>query len=724
MFMVHRKLGLVLKNAIISFGRNFSGSGIQRGAKFALRKYQEDCINTCAEAINTKGKMRIGVSLPTGSGKTVVFTHLIPKIKPKEGQGGKVLILVHKSELAIQASEACQRYLPDQNVQIDMGSKFKLDWDNDPDVIVGSVPTLGRSDNGRLAQLRPEEFKLIIIDECHHSSANSYISVLNHFNALSKESKVPIIGFSATFNREDEKNLDSVFDEVVFHVDIFELLKMNYISDAKLTNVLLDSSDLSTVSTNSNGEFVLRSLSNEINKPTNNEIVLRTYMKLLQDYDMKSTLVFAVDIAHVNDLYDVFQKYGVRCSKLSSETPADERREIIHNFKAGYTKVLINCGILTEGTDIPNIDCILLVRPTNSRNLLSQMIGRGLRLHPGKECCHIIDFVGIDRDISVEPTLKSIISVEPVRHSKRELKETPEQLMEELQDTDLSQVSEELRVPIDEKFLENLEIEFETYSSLELYSRSLVKVAKETQFYISKSMLKWIRLNTYQWFIKPYGSDHFFVLTKHPQGLQKAFLKGIVTKEFYKSENDAFNEFGKSPCYSLLIYEPIVYTDPRAKFFRFGNFPTRTRKKRLAMKIKNDPRLCITAVENWCKSKQVFGQSMKNAPFRKERASDVQVKTAMKILTKELKARKYSVKDKLAFKAHLTSMTKGQIGEIIDLSVGGFLSSLRRITANIDRTLRRTGAIIDKDSSIEAETSMESSLLDPSIDGTSALEIK
>lgn len=149
--------------------------------------------------------------------------------------------------------------------------------------------------------------------------------------------------------------------------------------------------------------------------------------------------MFCVDIAHVDQVTDKFRSEGIDAYPITSNTPTEQRRRLLQEFKDGEFKVLVNCGIFTEGTDIPNIDCVLLARPTRSRNLLVQMIGRGMRLHDSKTDVHIIDMVGsIVHGIITVPTLMGLdpdevldkATIEDLKKKKEEKEE-----IESMEDT-------------------------------------------------------------------------------------------------------------------------------------------------------------------------------------------------------------------------------------------------------------------------------------------------
>jgi ATP-dependent helicase IRC3 len=161
--------------------------------------------------------------------------------------------------------------------------------------------------------------------------------------------------------------------------------------------------DLSKVKSSS-GDFQTGSLSDAMNTNITNELTVRSWLE--KAGERKSTLVFGIDKAHVKDLTNAFRMHGIDARYVTSDTKKDAREELLVAFKSGVFPVLVNCGIFTEGTDIPNIDCVVLARPTKSRSLLVQMIGRGLRLHTNKQSCHVLDLVSsLKTGIVTTPTL-------------------------------------------------------------------------------------------------------------------------------------------------------------------------------------------------------------------------------------------------------------------------------------------------------------------------------
>ena len=281
----------------------------------------------------------------------------------------------------------------------------KLSASGFADITVASLQSITSQE--RLLKFDPARFKLILVDEAHHIVAPGYLKILRHLGLSTKQVDSPhLVGVSATFSRFDGLKLGAAIDEIVYHKDYVDMIGDKWLSNVLFTTVQ-SSADLSKVKTTGkagSGEFDTGSLSRAVNTNQVNDIAIRTWHS--KAAGRKSTLVFCVDINHVVSMTQRFRHYGIDAQYVTGETPVRERTERLDAFRRGEFPVLVNCGVFTEGTDIPNIDCVLLARPTKSRNLLIQMIGRGMRLYPGKENCHIIDMVSsLDTGIVTTPTL-------------------------------------------------------------------------------------------------------------------------------------------------------------------------------------------------------------------------------------------------------------------------------------------------------------------------------
>jgi ATP-dependent helicase IRC3 len=298
-----------------------------------------------------------------------------------------------------QAARHCTHAYPTKTVEIEMGS---MHASGAADITVASIQSIISGD--RISKFDPDRFKLVLVDEAHHIVAPGYMRTLDHFGLSKAQPGSPaLVGVSATLSRFDGLRLGSAIDQIVYHKDYIDMIGEKWLSDVVFTTVQTKA-DISKVKKGANGDFQPAELSRIVNTEQINDITVRSWLTKAQG--RKSTLVFCVDLEHVAGLTNTFRKHGIDARFVTGDTPKIERSQRLNDFKKGIFPVLVNCGVFTEGTDIPNIDCVLLARPTKSRNLLVQMIGRGMRLHPGKENCHIIDMVAsLETGIVTTPTL-------------------------------------------------------------------------------------------------------------------------------------------------------------------------------------------------------------------------------------------------------------------------------------------------------------------------------
>lgn len=229
----------------------------------------------------------------------------------------------------------------------------------------------------------------ILVHNCHHAAGSTYRNVLDYFGLSSADCQAMSLGFTATPKRHDKIGLKHAYDEIVYHKSLMSLMDEGFLCGMRCfkVNTAVDISDVKT----NRGDFAIGALSNAVNIAERNDLIVEAWNKYA--YGRKSTLVFATDVKHSFALRDIFREADVSAETVVGTTPIDERREMLAKFKAGEFKVLVSVGVLTEGADFPNIDCVLLARPTKSPLLLTQMCGRGLRLFPKKEDCLFLDVV-------------------------------------------------------------------------------------------------------------------------------------------------------------------------------------------------------------------------------------------------------------------------------------------------------------------------------------------
>ena len=333
--------------------------------------------------------------LPTGSGKTVIFAEF-PRYFRMQNQ---MLVLAHRSELLDQARDKLRQANPELHIAVEQAGRSA-----DPvcDVVVASVPTLGRKGSKRLQRLDPNRFFLVVVDEAHHATAATYTRVLDYFRVFEPNTRKLLVGFTATPKRGDGQGLDSVFQEISFSRSMPEMIQSGYLAPVAAYRVETDI-DLSRVRIRM-GDFVTSHLSLAVNIEPRNDLIVKVFRDHLKD---RQTLCFCVDVAHTHSLSDAFNKAGIPAAAISGDMDRSRREKVLREFHAGGIQVLANCMVLTEGYDEPSVSGIILARPTKSALLYTQMIGRGTRLHPGKQNVTIIDIVDVTRDHSLT-TLPSL----------------------------------------------------------------------------------------------------------------------------------------------------------------------------------------------------------------------------------------------------------------------------------------------------------------------------
>lgn len=378
----------------------------QTGVRLSLREYQIEALERTAAAEKAGVRKQLGVAA-TGLGKTVMFCSLA------ERRGGRALILAHRDELVSQAAQKVREIWPG----VDVGIVKAGDNDVHSHVVVASVQTLARQ--RRLAQLlapfspegvtllgRADPFELVVVDEAHHATADSYQTVLQALDAGEPTGPL-LLGVTATPDRGDGKGLDTTFDEIVWSYDLLWGIRSKYLADLRGLRVRISDLDLSKVK-RSRGDYEAGSAGRALEDAEAPAAILAAWQEHAAD---RRTIVFTPTVEVARLVAEQFTAVGVASSYVHGGTPLDERRRLLRAFSDGTCQVLANCAVLTEGFDEPRVDCIVVARPTRSRALYAQMVGRGTRLHPDKVDCLVLDVVGASDELTLV-TVPSLVGVE------------------------------------------------------------------------------------------------------------------------------------------------------------------------------------------------------------------------------------------------------------------------------------------------------------------------
>lgn len=359
-----------------------------------LRPYQREALDAIRAGYK-RGIRRPLVSLPTGTGKTILFSAMASGALAR---GSGVLVLAHRDELLSQAADKMHQYDPALDALTLGLVKAESDqWDRP--VVVASVQTLGIE--RRLARI-DRRFDLVIVDEAHHAAADSYQRVLRGVRSFEDDGPLTL-GVTATPQRADALGLDETFQEVVYHRDILWGIRSGYLCDLIGRQVKLEALDLSKAKTR-RGDFVegeVGEMLEAAEAPRHGVRAWKLYAK------GRKTIVFTPTIALAQEFAIEFAGAGVSAGFISGKTPLEERRRVLRDFHSGKLLVVCNASVLTEGFDEPSVECILIARPTKSHPLYVQMVGRGTRLFPGKKNCLVMDLVGATErlDLTTLPRL-------------------------------------------------------------------------------------------------------------------------------------------------------------------------------------------------------------------------------------------------------------------------------------------------------------------------------
>ena len=327
-----------------------------------LRDYQIDGIERIRDAFR-RGVMRPLYVLPTGGGKTVMFTHMARAAAQREK---RVAILVHRRELLLQTCTA----LGTRHGIVAPGHRYTDEW-----IQVASVPTLAR----RLGQYR---FDFLIIDEAHHATASTWMKIIE------ANSGAHVLGVTATPCRLAGRGLSDLFEQLIVGPSPGELTDRGYL-------VPVEAYAPGTVDTSgvhvSRGDYVKREIEERVDKPTITGCAVDHYRRLA---DGLPTIAFCVGVQHAEHVAERFRAAGYRAKRVDGGTPQRERDAAIQDLGQGRLHMLTSCELISEGVDVPVVTVGILLRPTQSATLARQQIGRILRPSPGKDRAIILDHVG------------------------------------------------------------------------------------------------------------------------------------------------------------------------------------------------------------------------------------------------------------------------------------------------------------------------------------------
>lgn len=368
-----------------------------------LRPYQKQASDCIFE--EWKENTSTLVVIPTGGGKTILFADVIRRSFPK-----RAMVLAHRAELIHQAKDKIES-TTGLRCEIEMGD-LKSGENNlfgRSQVIVSTIQTqcAGGDGGGRMGKFDPMKFGILIIDEAHHAVSDSYRRVINYYKS---NPNLRILGVTATPDRSDEAALGQVFDSVAFDYEILDAIHDGWLVPIDQQMVHVGGLDFSSIRTTA-GDLNGADLAAVMEAENNLHGIAHPSIEIIGD---KRAIVFAASVKQAETLCEIFNRHRSGMAAWAcGETDKDERKQMLRDFSSGKVQVVVNCALFTEGFDDPGVEVIIMARPTKSRSLYAQCVGRAIRPLPRtvdgfetaeerkdsiaaskKPSCLIVDFCG------------------------------------------------------------------------------------------------------------------------------------------------------------------------------------------------------------------------------------------------------------------------------------------------------------------------------------------
>lgn len=337
------------------------------GEKLELREYQQEALKNL-QAMREKKESIALLYQATGTGKTVTA------VMDAKSVGGRTLFVAHTMELVNQAYQTFQALWKGASVGKFADSVKELD----KDIVCGSIQSIALN----LDMFKEDDFDYIIIDEAHHATADTYQKVLAYFKPKF------LLGLTATPERADDTNILEIFKNTAHKLDIQTAVEIDALVDVRCIRIHTNI-DMTQVRFNS-VQYNVRDLDVKICVTERNALIVKTWLDYVKD---KRTVVFCASVKHAEQIAALFKEKGVSAEAVSGSMKTSERNELLVKFAKGELKVLCACDLLNEGWDCPETEVLFMARPTMSKVLYTQQLGRGMRLSEGKEYLMVFDFV-------------------------------------------------------------------------------------------------------------------------------------------------------------------------------------------------------------------------------------------------------------------------------------------------------------------------------------------
>ena len=340
---------------------------VQMGQTIELRDYQQEATENL-QKMREDGKTIALLYHATGVGKTITAA------TDAKAVGGRTLFLVNALKLASQAKETFAKVWPEATLGEYTGSQK----DMTQTVIFATVQSISKG----LEKFSPTDFDYLIVDECHHAAANTYQKIFTYFHPKF------ILGLTATPERSDGEDMLELFQNVAHKMDLKTAVEHGVLVPIRCVRVKTNI-DLTDVRINGI-KYNSQDLESKLFIPERNQLIVDTYLKYVNG---KKTVIFCASVDHAAEIAKLLRDSGVKAEAVSGRDRVEVREKILKDYETGSTNVLCACDLLNEGWDSPHTTVLFMARPTMSKTIYLQQLGRGTRRCPGKEDLLVVDFV-------------------------------------------------------------------------------------------------------------------------------------------------------------------------------------------------------------------------------------------------------------------------------------------------------------------------------------------
>lgn len=368
-------------------GRSINGSSLE------LKEHQKQALDALEEMRSHNETIAL-LYHATGTGKTVTA------VMDAKRCGGRVLFLAHTQELVNQAADTFQRIWP----EVSTGRFMEAVKETESHIVCGSVQSVAL----HLDRFRDSAFDYLIIDEAHHASADTYQKVLAYFKPAFT------LGLTATPERTDDNRVIlDIFKNTAHKLDIRTAVEIGELVPIRCIRIHTNI-DLTKVRFNS-VQYNIRDLESKIYVPERNRLIVDTWLNYVRD---KRTVVFCASVKHAEQIAAMFCEAGIKAFAVSGGMKQSERKEFQDKFVSREIQVLCACDLLNEGWDCPETEVLFMARPTMSKVLYTQQLGRGMRLFEGKESLMVFDFVDNASQYNMPQSLHRLFRLNEYRPGK------------------------------------------------------------------------------------------------------------------------------------------------------------------------------------------------------------------------------------------------------------------------------------------------------------------